>query len=180
MVIVGGAGFVIARQNPSPGPPVGAESLPTSGGAATTEPEGGAGLVFLSDLVPVSGEFLSEDTLPSIEGRFRPDAIAQDLGCVPSGQVTYDLGGQYSDFDGLLGIDVQGGPAISGPTVKILGDDEVLATFAPTSATSDTFSITVSAVSQLTIEWSYPIPSSTQGSATCTPVGALVVDGALG
>lgn len=165
-----------ATPSPSTGPAIGGGS-PTPSSSATSSPSStaaaatGTGTMSLVNLTPVSGGFDgSGDPSPSLNGAAQTLAIVDSMGgkfsgeCKLSGTVGYNLGHNYTQLTGLLGIDDTSSDSKIAPTVQFLGDGLQLATFTPKLGHPVQLSLNVNAVLRLEIKWSLP--------TACVPLGS--------
>ncbi|HEY3868653.1 MAG TPA: NPCBM/NEW2 domain-containing protein [Actinocrinis sp.] len=158
-------------------PPVGLGS-PAPGTSALGSATAATALDF-SDLTPVSGSFESTDSNPIVNGETVTSSLAQDIGCVSGGSVSYDisdLGPTFNTFDATLGLDDNSLDPNATPTVEIYGDSRLLGSYTAAAVGKPPVSIDVdiAGVTTLRFVWSYPATGAAAGS-TCRPVSTLVI-----
>jgi hypothetical protein len=175
---IGAGATLVAVLHHESSPNLGKGSTPPGSGIGATESAPGAGDVDLTSLTPTAGAFTSSDTAPIENGQLVMSFLAQDIGCVSSGSVTYDIGavGDFSTLQASLGLDDDARDPAATPTVAIYGDGRFLKSYVAAEAMKPpvTVSLDVADVRNLRIAWSYPASGATAGSA-CQPVSTLVI-----
>lgn len=121
-----------------------------------------SGMIYLAELPAYDTTFENQDRHPTLGGAPQYFSITADVGqrhdkCgVTSGYAMYDLGGGYTTFAALIGVDDKSADKSLAPIVEVSGDGRVLSRFAPTLGAPARASVDVVGVQILEIAWSAP------------------------